>query len=281
VLGNGVAGVILLLLLGVAFAEANELKQGTLQSWESYVQSVRSTLEDRSAGRKTFLWVDETPDLVRRVKGGEVVVTSLGPQKAPQGLIHHWIGAMFLPGVPIEDVQRVLNHYDHYQDYYRPMVVKSELIELTEDHAKAKLLMMTKALGVTAAVETDDDIQITKLDGNRMFWLSDSAHVQEIADYGQPGEHRYPEDKGPGYVWRSLGVTRLEQRDGGVYVETETISLSRGIPWEFRMLIRPLTENLPRKIMVETLNDTRNAVSGQVKTTSNAGQKNIQGSAHR
>ncbi len=47
------------------------------------------------------------------------------------------------------------------------------------------------------------------------------------------------------------------------------------------MLIRPLTENLPRKIMVETLNDTRNAVSGQVKTTSNAGQKNIQGSAHR
>ncbi len=146
VLGNGVAGVILLLLLGVAFAEANELKQGTLQSWESYVQSVRSTLEDRSAGRKTFLWVDETPDLVRRVKGGEVVVTSLGPQKAPQGLIHHWIGAMFLPGVTIEDVQRVLNHYDHYQDYYRPMVVKSELIELTEDHAKAKLLMMTKAL---------------------------------------------------------------------------------------------------------------------------------------
>jgi hypothetical protein len=278
---NSLAGAILLLLIGVTFAEANELKQRTLQSWESYVQSVRSTLEDRSAGRKTFLWVDETPDLIRRVKGGEVVVTSLGPRKAPQGLIHHWIGAMFLQGVTIEDVQRVLNHYDRYQDYYRPMVVKSELIELTDDHAKAKLMMMTKALGVTAAVETDDDIQITKLDANRMYWLSDSEHVQEIGDYGQPGEHRYPEDKGPGYVWRSLGVTRVEQRDGGVYVETETIALSRGIPWEFRWLIKPLTENLPRKIMVETLNDTRSAVSEQLKAASNAGQKTIQGSVHK
>ena len=55
-------------------------------------------------------------------------------------------------------------------------------------------------------------------------------------------------------------MTRLMQRDGGVYYETETVTLSRGIPWEFRWLIEPVTERLPRSIMMQTLNDLREAV---------------------
>jgi hypothetical protein len=48
---------------------------------------------------------------------------------------------------------------------------------------------------------------------------------------------------------RALIVQRLEQRDGGVYIELETISLSRGIPIEVRWLIKPLTDDLPRKML--------------------------------
>jgi hypothetical protein len=49
-------------------------------------------------------------------------------------------------------------------------------------------------------------------------------------------------------------VQRLEQRDGGVYVEFETVSLSRGIPVEVRWLIKPLTDDLPRKLKRNILN---------------------------
>jgi hypothetical protein len=55
-------------------------------------------------------------------------------------------------------------------------------------------------------------------------------------------------------------VQRLEARDGGVYVEWEMIVLSRGIPTAFRWLIKPLTDELPRKMMLDLLDETRTAV---------------------
>ena len=128
-------------------------------------------------------------------------------------------------------------------------------------------------------METDDEVQIVRLDANRIYIVSKAVRVQEIADYGQPSEHPFPEDRRPGYVWRTVGVTRLEQRDGGVYVEIETVALSRGIPVVFRWLIKPLTDNLPRKIMLETLEDTREAVSKAKELASGEDQKAAQARA--
>jgi hypothetical protein len=128
--------------------------------------------------------------------------------------------------------------------------------------------MMQKAFSMAAAVEIDDDIHITKVDANKMYSLSSSVRVQEVANYGRQDEQLLPEGRGPGYVWRTFGITRLEQRDGGVYVEMETVVLSRGIPLGFRWLMKPLTEKLPRDIMFDMLNDTGNAVRRQTELTS-------------
>jgi hypothetical protein len=49
-----------------------------------------------------------------------------------------------------------------------------------------------------------------------------------------------------------------------VYVDLETISLSRGIPVEVRWLIKPLTDDLPRKMMADILDETRAAVQRSV-----------------
>jgi hypothetical protein len=46
-------------------------------------------------------------------------------------------------------------------------------------------------------------------------------------------EHPYPECRRPGFVWREATVQRLEERDGGVYVELEVIVLSRADPKGF------------------------------------------------
>ena len=78
-------------------------------------------------------------------------------------------------------------------------------------------MMVGKAYSVTAAVETNDEIQIVRLGADRAYSLTTSVRVQAVAEYGQPSEHMLPEGQGPGYVWRTFGVTRLEQRDGGVY----------------------------------------------------------------
>jgi len=135
-------------------------------------------------------------------------------------------------------------------------------------HAPAVTLTVQKALSVTGAVETDNEIQVARLGTNKAYSMSTSVRVREIADYGKPTEHVLPEDHGPGYVWRTFTVTRLEQRDDGVYVEMEMIGMSRGIPVLFRWLIQPLAERLPRTILATTLQDTRDAVSEETKPAS-------------
>ena len=270
---------ILLLLLGAALSDGEELKQETLQAWDAYVQTINSTMEGRATGRSPFLSVDESPDLQRRVRGGEMLVTNHDPRNVPHGLIHHWVAAMFLPNVTLDQVLSVIDNYDRYSDFYKPFVVKSGVLERTGGEEKVILMMVQRAFSVTAAVETEDEIQIVRLNTNRIYIVSNAIRVQEIADYGQPNEHPFPEDRRPGYLWRTVGVTRLEQRDSGVYVEIETVALSRGIPVLFRWMIKPLTDKLPRNIMLETLKDTRAAVIETAEPPPNKDQNGPQSKA--
>ena len=264
---------ILLCLLGAARSDAAELKQKTLQAWEAYVHTANLAMEQRAAGRSPFLWVDESPDLLRRVRSGELVVSNLDHADVPSGLIHHWVGAMFLPGVTLDEVNAVFNDYDHYPDFYRPRVVKVKVLTQTDDYQKITMLVVQRAFGVTGAVEADNEVHITKLDARRVYSLSNATRVQEIADYGQPEERLLSENQGPGYVWRTVSMNRLEQRDGGIYIEMEMVSLSRGIPIGFGWLIKPLIEHMPRTVMLDTLQDTRNAVRGRIERDLGQGQK--------
>src|ERR1700719_2785172 len=87
-----------------AVASANELRPETLQSWNSYIQTVNSNMNGRFDGRRAFLWIDERPDQARLVRQGQAVVSPASdenPTIVPHGLIHHWIGAVFVPDVKL------------------------------------------------------------------------------------------------------------------------------------------------------------------------------------
>jgi len=258
----GAALTILVLLLSAAPMEATDLKQPTLDAWDSYVQLVDASVDSRAAGRSTFLYVDESPAYAQCVRSGGTVVTNQYPREVPHGLIHHWLGAIFVPNVTLDQVAGVIADYDRYGSIYRPFVAQSAVLARAGDMEKVNLVMVQRAFSVTAAVDTDYQVQIVRLDANRIFIVSKAVRVQEIADYGKPSAHPFADDRRPGYVFRTMSVTRLEQRDGGVYVEMETIALSRGIPAAFRWLIKPLTDNLPRTMMLQTLQATRTAVIG-------------------
>lgn len=256
---------ILLLLLSAPLSEAVQPQKDTLRAWDDYVRDVKLSMSRRASGDGPFLWVDdESPEIVQRVQQGEVVVTDHDPGKVSQGMIHHWIGAMFIPNVTLEQVMNVLSSYDRYNDFYKPVIRKSVVVERKGDNAEVFVLGVQKAFLVTAAVETDNQVQVVRLNREKIYIMSDALRVQEIADFGQPGEHPFSEDRRPGYVWRSFVLQRIEQRDGGVYVELETIALSRGIPVGFGWLIKQVTDELPRRLMLETLNDTRTAVQQEV-----------------
>jgi hypothetical protein len=251
---------ILLLPFSVVLSKAAEPKRETLRAWDDYIGSVSTSVAERNSGNRPFLWVDESSETRLRVQNGKLVITNHDPHKVPQGLIHHWVGVMFVPNASLDQVMRVLNNYDRYSDIYKSLIRKTSVVEQAGDTVKLNVLAVQKAFSVTAAVNSDEEIQITRPAPNRVCITANSVQIQEIANYGQPGEHVFPEERRPGYVWRALTVQRLEQRDGGVYIELETISLSRGIPVEVRWLIKPLTDDLPRKMMAEILDETRTAV---------------------
>ena len=258
---------ILLLLLAPAPSKAIDLKPETVEAWDAYVLAAKLRMERRAGGQAPFLWVDEERELAQRARAGEILVEPVdgdSPHPVPRGLIHDWIGAVFVPKVTLDEALGVLSDYEHYKDFYKPMVAKSRLLAQTPSHEKVTLLMVQTDYSVTAAVETENEVDIARPDANRAYSLSKSARVQEIANYGQSSEHAFPEDHGPGYVWRTFTVTRVEERDGGVYIEMELIGLSRGIPWAFRWLIQPLAERLPRNILRATMNETRDALNQRI-----------------
>ena len=68
------------------------------------------------------------------------------------------------------------------------------------------------------------------LDSRKWYGLGYSIHIRQIEDQGQRGEHELAPDVGAGYNLRLYNISRLEEPDGGLYVEVEAIAMSRGIP---------------------------------------------------
>ena len=263
------SGILALsLLLMVATSHANDLKPETLKAWDEYIQSVNAQLQDRLNPDGHFLRVDETRDRLLRLVQGQILVEPVGTsghQKVPHGLIHDWYGAVFVPGATIEDVLAVLADYDHYSEFYRPTVVASKLLERTDKDERFSLLMLSKVLFVTVALDGQYESHLTCVDqklGNAgCYIISYSVRTQQIKDYGRPGERTLPPDEGDGYLWRLYGITAFEEHDGGVVIENESIALSRDIPASVRWLVNPIVNHLPRNSLITGLRQTRDAVS--------------------
>lgn len=148
--------VTLLLLLTARCLSAAELKQETLQAWNEYIQRLDLERENRIGGNLPFLSLDETPDLRRRVQGNGVVVTNHDPRKVPQGMIHYWVGAIFVPNIPLEQAIGVLTNYLGYSEIYKQLLKGCSVLESNGDSIELSVVAVQKAMSVTAAVATDN-----------------------------------------------------------------------------------------------------------------------------
>jgi hypothetical protein len=69
-----------------------------------------------------------------------------------------------------------------------------------------------------------------------------------------------PIGEGHGYLWRLNTYWRFEERDGGVYVQCEALSLTRDIPYGLAWLLRPLVTKIPKDALDRALGETRKLV---------------------
>jgi hypothetical protein len=252
--------------LGVAISEtagALTLRSETLQAWDEYIQAESALQEQRLRPGGSFLWTDETPERAARVRRGEIVTapgSSDNPKRVPFGLIHHWIGAKFLPGMTITGALKVLRDYSRYPDYYPPSVVHAESGPLSDSDDQLSMVLLKQLEFRKLALDADYSIHRVRVDERRLYSITRTTRLQEIASYGSPDQHLLPADEGSGLIWRLYSVTRIEERDGGLYLEIEAIALSRDIPSGWRFLVEPIVRHKSREALATALRQTEEAV---------------------
>lgn len=252
-----------LLLFMAIDATAATLKVETVAGWEDYLQTVSNGLEKRCHPSNTFLWVDEAPERLAKVRNGEIVVAPARdhvPMKVQGGLIHHWIGAAFLPNAKVDDILDVIRDYDRYKEFYPPSVIESKALARNDSEEKFTMQLVNHEFFAKMALDADYRVTNVRLDPSRFYSVAKTTRVQQLENYGQPGERLIPEGSGGGYIWKLFSIARLEQRDGGVYIEMETVALSRGIPAAFRIVADPIVRRVSRGAMLTAIKQTEDAV---------------------
>ena len=253
----------LMTLLSPTAAHGAHLAPGTSEAWDDYVKSANTRMEQRLGHPENFLWVDEAEDRLAKVRAGEIVVSPVGPQspkKVPSGLIHDWVGAVFIPNATLADALQVVRDYGRYKDLYQPSVIDSKVIATGEEKDRFSMLLLNRSLLLKTAFDADYESSYVHVDDRRVYSVSRTTRLQEIEDYGSSEQHVLQEGEGKGVMWRLLGITRYMERDGGVYIEFEAIGLSRDIPASIRWLVEPTVRRVSRNSISTSLHQTEDAV---------------------
>lgn len=247
---------VLLMFLSAAFAA--DLKPEAVQAYERYTRDTEARLD---GAHNPFLWAEGSPERMRQVRQGQIVVqprTGNGDTSVPGALIHDWIGAVFIPDTSLEKTLAVLQDYDRHKTIYRD-VLDSKLISRTGNDFKYYRLRQLKKGIIDGVFRTEFEAHYRQIDTRRWICRTRSTLIAEVENYGKPNQRQLPPGRGSGYLWRLNGYWRLEQRDNGVYLECEAISMTRGLPPVVGAMFAPAMRSLEAEGLTATLQATRDA----------------------
>ncbi len=237
--------------------------QAAVTTFRAHTRETEGNINARLARKDFFLWAD-TDARRARLRTGEVVCeprVGKGDLDADGGLIHHWVGAVFVPGVAVDRLLELIQNYDNHKNTYKPEVIASTTLDKTGNDFRVYLRLLEKRFASNVVLDTRYEVRYMPLAGGDWASASRSTEIVEIANAGTALERRKADRESHGYLWFLNSYWLFRNRDGGTYVECEAVSLSRGIPafakW-MSFLIRPFVRTLPRDFLERTLNSTRN-----------------------
>ena len=244
-----------------AVVSAARLGQETLGGWSTYVSAtedrVRRELEsprgflvmdfldpeEAAAGRRQVL--DDGVVLMRKMQTSD----SQGRRiTVPGALVHHWRGAVFIPGVTVRQLLVELqSHAPEQED-----VLRSSILERGPDRMRVYMRLQRRKI-VTATYNTEHVVTFTRFGATRAASVSTATRIAEVSDPDTPDERELPLGEDRGFLWRLNSYWRYEEVAGGVIAECESISLSRDVPSFVRYVVSPLVESTARESMERTL----------------------------
>ena len=246
---------------------AAELKPATLAAFDRYVRATEARMATEVNGPAPFLWIDRQPAPARAqidatLAAGRVVVEHLETREGgksidiPDGLVHHWVGTVFLPRVPLDRVMQFVQDYQGYARAFSPMVQSSRVNSQQGDHFDVAMRTSMHKV-ITVVIDADYLIDYQHLGPSRVWTKSVATHVREVSNAGSQSESSKPAEQGGGYLWRLNTYCSFDARPKGTYEQCESISLSRGLPFGIGWMVSPFVTSVPREALEFTLGQVR------------------------
>ena len=262
-----------LLVCAVGGAEpvsAAELRPEARLAFERYAQLTEARLDREGRGELPFLWLDSLDGAGRRETStrlgmGDVVVARLETRDSderirfPGSICHHWVGTVFAPHARLSRAIAIMQAYDDYQTLYRPAVRRSTTLSHAGDRFRVYLQLFQKRI-ISVVLNTESEVAYTRLAPRRIQVRSRSTRIAEVDHAGTSDEREKPLGRDSGFLWRFNNYCSLDESDDGVYVQCETLSLSRDVPTGLGWLIDPFVNAIPRDSLEFTLRALRTAI---------------------
>jgi hypothetical protein len=240
---------------------AEEPAAAAAATFHSYAAAVEARLDRQHAAADTFMsGAVSDSERAERLRRGELIVEQMTPAAGldlPGALLHHWRGTAFAPGAHAADLDRLLRDFAAYPRDYAPQVLETRVLAQQGDHYEVMMRVRQRHV-ITVVMDTAYDVEFGRMDAQHGFSSSRSTRIAEIDSNGRTvaagDEH--------GYLWRQNTYWSYEERDGGVYLQIESVSLTRAIPTGLGWAVGPFVESVPRESLEFTLRSTCNAMKG-------------------
>jgi hypothetical protein len=197
---------------------------GAVSAFDAYTKVVESRL-DSSAG------------------GSGLVIERVETHEVSGAMLHDWRGSAFAPGASAAHFEKLLRDFDGYRKYFAPQVAECRVLSGSGDRFQVEMRVKQKHV-ITVVMDTTYDVTF-----GRGFTVSKSSHIEEVG-----GDH--------GFLWRLNTYWNYAERDGGLRLEIESVSLTRAVPRGLGWMVGPYVESIPRESLEFTLRSVLRALEG-------------------
>ncbi len=250
---------------------AADLQPETAKAWEEYVAFTEARI-DRELGADQgffvhdFLSPAETAKARRTILSGDIYSEKIQTRNeegkkidVPDGLIHHWLGAILIPNAEIGDVVDLLQDYPNFEKHFQE-VDESHLLSRNGNVYHVFLKLRRKKIR-TVHYNTEHEVELRTGEPDRASSQSVATRIAQLENPGTPEEREFQPGHDSGYLWRLNSYWRFKQVDEGVIVECESLSLSRGIPAAMKWFVDPFTQSIPKQTLKTTLESIRTGLT--------------------
>jgi hypothetical protein len=254
----------LVLLLDASRFLIGEPTPAAVSGFNSYSKVVESRIVQQHQSPNTFLAAaaSDPEGEEAHLRRGELIIENLTPSKGVDfsgALLHHWRGTAFAPGAKAADFERLMRDFSSYPQHFSPQVLQAKTLTLDGDHMQAWMRVRQRHV-ITVVMDTNYDITFGQSDMQHGYSISRSTRIAEVDAPGTGAERTLSASEEHGYLWRMNTFWSYAERDGGLYLQIEAVSLTRCIPHGVGWAIRPYVESIPRGSLEFTLRSACNAL---------------------